>query len=286
MAYCDRCDRHFSSDWAYDSHRRDSSRHYVCFPCNKDFQTHQQLDQHLRQSSRHYYCSFCCDDFEDNYDLSEHYQQYHEYCNACNLWLEAPNDLVEHNKQEHHYCVECDRFFTNLNNLQAHLNSSKHRPKNVICPGAGCEAQFISKSALLLHFEGGRCKSGLTRQSLNRLIAERDRSHFITNPNRLITGTTETWATEQAWNGYAYECYFCHKEFHSLPQLNQHLASPAHEQPLYHCPNLGHGCRAQFKAASALCQHIEDGSCGVMKFKMVQDNINRLVRGVGRITYR
>ncbi|CAE6439400.1 hypothetical protein ACGC1H_000781 [Rhizoctonia solani] len=287
MAYCERCNRGFGSDYAYDAHRRDSSRHYVCFPCNKDFPTYERLNQHLRQSSRHsYYCFFCDIDFEDDYDLSEHDEQYHEYCNSCDLWVDTTDDLVEHNKERHYYCVECNRFFMNMNNLQAHLNSSRHRPKNISCPGVGCGERFVSKSALLLHFEGGRCNSGLTRQSLNRLIAERDKSNFITNPNRLITGTTETWATQRAWNGSSYECYFCHRGFLTLPQLNQHLASPAHEQALYHCPQLGHGCHSQFKTLSGLCQHIEDGSCGVAKFKVVQDNMDKLVRGMNRLTFR
>ncbi|KEP52397.1 zinc finger, C2H2 type protein [Rhizoctonia solani 123E] len=285
MPECDRCDRWFASDYAYNAHRRDSSSHYVCFPCDRDFQTHHQLDQHLRQSSRHNYCPFCEEDFDDEDDLSEHDEQCHEYCNPCEMWFETTDELVEHNKDQHHYCVECDRCFMNLNNLQAHLNSSKHRPRNIHCPGTGCEDRFVSRSALLLHFEGGSCKSGLTRQRLNRLIAERDKSNFITNPNQLIKGSTETWATRKSWNGSAYECYFCHKEFRSLYQLNQHLGSAVHQQPMYHCPKLGHGCQAQFKAASALCQHIEDGSCGVTRFKFVQDSMNKLVRGVNRITY-
>ncbi|EUC57773.1 C2H2 type zinc-finger protein [Rhizoctonia solani AG-3 Rhs1AP] len=287
MAYCERCNRGFGSDYAYAAHQRDSPRHYVCFPCNIDFPTYERLNQHFRKSSRHpHYCSFCDEDFYDDYDLSEHDEQCHEYCNSCDLWVDTTDDLVEHNKNSHYYCVECNRFFMNMNNLQAHLNSSRHRPKNVSCPGVGCTDRFVSKSALLLHFEGGGCKSGLTRQSLNRLIAERDRSNFITNPNRLITGTTETWATQRAWNGSSYECYFCHKGFLSLPQLNQHLASPAHEQALYHCPQLGHGCQSQFRTLSGLCQHIENGSCGVARFKVVQDSMAKLIGGMNRLTFR
>ncbi|CAE7081199.1 unnamed protein product [Rhizoctonia solani] len=285
MAHCDRCNRWFGSDYAYDAHRRDSSRHYVCFPCNKDFPTYERYQQHLSRSSRHYYCSYCNLDFQDDYDLSEHDDETHSYCTSCNLLVDTAEDLIEHNKTAHYYCVGCNRFFNSQNNLQAHLNSSIHRPKTISCPGTGCNERFASKSALLQHFEGGRCKSGLTRQILNRLVAQRDTSNFITNPNRLITGTTETWATQKAWNGRAFECYFCDKEFPYLPQLNQHLASPAHEQALYHCPKLGHGCQAQFKALSGLCQHIESGSCGVSRFKVVQDNMSNLIRGMNRLTF-
>ncbi|KAH7343793.1 hypothetical protein B0J17DRAFT_643954 [Rhizoctonia solani] len=286
MAYCDRCDRWFNSEHAYNAHCRDSSRHHICYPCGIDFQTYERLDRHLRKSSKHSYCSWCYEDFQDEYDLDDHYEQCHEYCSSCQLWLDTADDLANHNKTQHYYCVECDRFFMNANNLQAHRNSSRHRPKSISCPGSGCNAQFVSRSALLLHFEGGGCRSGLTRNKLNRLIAERDQFNFVTNPNRLITGTTETWATEHAWNGYSYECYFCHRGFKSLAQLNQHLASPAHEQALYHCPKLGHGCQAQFKTLSGLCQHIEGGSCGVMRFKVVQDNMDNLVRGMNRLTFR
>ncbi|CAE7081179.1 unnamed protein product [Rhizoctonia solani] len=284
MAHCDRCDRWFGSDHAYDAHRRDSSKHYVCFPCNKDFPTYERYYQHM-QSSRHHFCPFCDLDFEDNYDLSEHDEETHSYCAACELWVDTADDLIEHNKEDHYYCVECDRLFDNLNNLQNHLNSSKHRPRNISCPGAGCSERFVNKSALLQHFEAGSCKSGLTRQTLNRLVAQRDKSNFITNPNRLITGTAKTWATKKAWNGHAYECYFCNKEFRALPRLNQHLASPVHEQDLYHCPKLGHRCKAQFKTLSGLCQHIEDGSCGVARFKLVQDSMDNLVRGMKRLKF-
>ncbi|KAJ1308657.1 hypothetical protein OPQ81_004351 [Rhizoctonia solani] len=153
MAYCDLCDRYFNSDYAYDNHRRGSSRHHFCVPCGRDFQTSGQLNQHLRQSSRHYYCFFCQEDFDDDYDLSEHYQERHEYCDSCELWLDTTEDLVEHKRDEHYYCVECDRLFISLNNLQNHLNSSRHCPRNLSCPGAGCNEKFITKSALLQHCE-------------------------------------------------------------------------------------------------------------------------------------
>lgn len=145
---------------------------------------------------------------------------------------------------------------------------------------------FISTANLVMHLESGGCRSGATRHTVNQFVAERDTGHFITNPNRLITGPTETWATERAWNGNNYECYFCHKEFRALTGLNQHLASPAHERMTYRCPpQLSQGCRMQFKTLSALCQHIESGSCGVIRFKVVQDNMQNLVRGMNRLTY-
>ncbi|KAG8699116.1 hypothetical protein FRC08_005496 [Ceratobasidium sp. 394] len=101
----------------------------------------------------------------------------------------------------------------------------------------------------------------------------------------MITGSTESYqATQRAWNGQNYECYLCHKEFRSLNALNQHLASPLHEQATYHCPTLGTGCNLQFKSLGHLFQHIEGGSCGVGRFQVVQDGMKHMMRGVKRIT--
>jgi len=33
-------------------------------------------------------------------------------------------------------------------------------------------------------------------------------------------------ATEKSWNGWAYECYLCHRTFSTLHGINQHLSSP------------------------------------------------------------
>lgn len=138
--------------------------------------------------------------------------------------------------------------------------------------------------ALALHLEGGKCESGATRHTLDQSVAERDPGHFVTNPNRMITGSTQTWATQRAWNGHSFECYFCHKDFRTLPGLNQHLASPAHEQPIYRCPpHLDNNYGMHFKALSALYQHIESGSCGVIRFRVVQDKMNELVQGMKRV---
>ncbi|MCJ1316693.1 hypothetical protein MMC15_002014, partial [Xylographa vitiligo] len=89
---------------------------------------------------------------------------------------------------------------------------------------------------MTIHLESGTCASGITRHTINEKIRAHDTNHLITQ--RLLTypdengrsGRVDTWATEAAWNGHLYECYFCPKEFGSLQGLNQHLKSPAHEQ--------------------------------------------------------
>ncbi|KAF7978038.1 hypothetical protein HWV62_1927 [Athelia sp. TMB] len=141
---------------------------------------------------------------------------------------------------------------------------------------------------MILHLESGTCRSGATRQRINRAIRQLDTQNVITNPARLLTGgdadiEVTYSATGASWNGNAYECFLCHATFARLPGLNQHLASPRHQEKIYVCPLSS--CRVQFSGLSALCQHIESERCGVSRFRNVQNAMNRIVGGMGRLTY-
>ncbi|KAG9105080.1 hypothetical protein FRC06_000053, partial [Ceratobasidium sp. 370] len=120
--------------------------------------------------------------------------------------------------------------------------------------------------------------------AMNRTVARLDRNNLVTSPNRMIAASTGSYqATRRAWNGYSFECYFYHKEFGTLSALSQHLASPTHEEAIYRCSKLGTGCNMQFNTLGTLFQHIENGSCGVRKFKVMQEGMNTLMQGMKRI---
>jgi hypothetical protein len=111
-----------------------------------------------------------------------------------------------------------------------------------------------------------------------------DHNNAITRPMITLPGyaNVETIATERAWNGQAYECYLCTRQFASLHALNNHIKSPVHEQNLYRCPKLS--CRREYKALSGLVQHVESESCGVMRFGMVQGQARSGIQNmVGRM---
>lgn len=193
-------------------------------------------------------------------------------------------------RQKHHYCEPCDRVFASQSNLESHYGSSIHQPKDFRCPGAGCNEGFVSQSALFQHWEAGRCPSGMTRAKLNENVIRMDRNNLVTNPARLIggpsslsTSTTTMWATERSWNGHAYECFLCHKDFNALTHLNQHLASPKHQNKIYRCPNLER-CGVEFTAISSLTQHVERDKCGVQRFKAVKDAMDSLSTGLRLLT--
>ncbi|KAF9018080.1 hypothetical protein BDZ89DRAFT_1074210 [Hymenopellis radicata] len=249
MAYCDRCQRYFQTSRALDEHERHSGNHHICNDCGLDFST---------LSPRHSYCQPCNTLFPSDQSLKTHYHSQHHYCEKCNKLFVNDRGLSEHYRQSpnHSYCVECKRDFQNDNNLRAHMNSSTHKPKAFICPGARCGQGFVSRSSSTSN--------------------PYDTSNVITNPSRLLTGGDIQYsANTSAWNGCAYECYLCHSTYSSLRALNQHLASPKHQQKIYFCPL--DTCRVQFTTLSALLQHIESERCGVAKFKVVQNTLNGLM---------
>ena len=207
--------------------------------------------------------------------------------------FDSYSELQQHDHEVHIYCTECNRSFQSESNLRHHLNSKLHRPSTVVCPGRKCNRSFISPSALTHHFESGACRSGMTREQLNRLVVRADRNNYITNPAQLIGGppggyeapmSASAWATELSWNGMVYECFLCHSTFKTLDRLDQHLKSPTHDQKIYRCPKPD--CRVEFVVLSALCQHVEGGSCGMSLFRQVQDAMESLTltRGFNAIS--
>ncbi|KAM0750847.1 hypothetical protein T439DRAFT_314239 [Meredithblackwellia eburnea MCA 4105] len=195
--------------------------------------------------------------------------------------------------QHHARCDPCNKNFSNHYSLEAHLRSSIHQQANIRCPLTNCQRSFTSPANLISHWESSSCSSGMTRQRLDAYIRTQDASRAITNPRYMITNsdqdtaiTTPYIASQQSWNAQKrkYECYFCHKLFNHLPQLNQHLASPKHTgNKLYRCPQPS--CYREFSVLSGLAQHIENGRCGVQKFQQVQNAMQALTRGPLALTY-
>ncbi|KAF9488474.1 hypothetical protein BDN71DRAFT_454529 [Pleurotus eryngii] len=264
MVDCDRCNRWFNDNNAYDQHIRNSPLHFVCWDCNADFEDWDGLEGHYEVE--HYYCSDCRKFFKDEYGLKEHYRQ----------------------SPRHFYCPSCQKHFHNQNSLDNHLNSSTHRPKNVPCPMRGCGKLFISPAAVALHLEAGSCTLGMDRNKLDLLIQQYDKNHLITDPSRLITNgessATRYYATERAYNEYLglYECYLCDQTFRSLLGLNQHLGSARHRQEVYICRFAS--CGARFRALSGLCQHIESGSCGALQGTPYKRVTGNLMNSMKRLT--
>ncbi|KAG4435412.1 hypothetical protein IFR05_009119 [Cadophora sp. M221] len=164
-------------------------------------------------------------------------------------------------------CEACEREFSNEYSLHQHCSSAAGHPYCIPC-------SFATASGVTIHLESGTCSnSNLDRHKINHMVQRMDRNSVITRPMLTMPGynNIQTIATERAWNGQAYECYLCPREFASLRALNSHMSSPVHEQNMYRCP--GRGCGRTCGLLSALIQHVESESCGLMRFAQVQQQV-------------
>jgi hypothetical protein len=278
--YCDYCVRSFPTAYALQQHTM--HKHSFCVSCNRYFNSDTARRQHWINSSAHHFCVDCNQELHSDGDLIQHRINAHNWCNSCDEAFATHDELLGHDADQHFRCIHCSKFFDNANNLRMHLNSSKHKPRSLICPMRTCNAAFTSISALIAHAESGGCRSGVTRREIDRMVAKADLNGVITGRLR-ITGlqadhqypfdnNVSYFATGRAWNGSAYECYLCHKTFRQLKDLNAHLSSPVHVgAKMYHCPPRGYGTK--FNTLSGLMRHIEDESCGVRRFRFVEKAI-------------
>jgi hypothetical protein len=92
-----------------------------------------------------------------------------------------------------------------------------------------CKRGFATATGVAHHIESSACPNApnINRDKVYQVIRSKDPHGAISK--RLLTwhGSDQYEATGRCWNGYAYECYFCHREFNQLQSLSQHLNSPA-----------------------------------------------------------
>lgn len=292
---CTPCNRSFSRRGALDQHLSMSDMHAYCTNCERDFVSNEARRQHWIDSPAHSFCLDCDEHFDDKRGLERHECDCQVECDRCGNSFWSENILKAHKATMHFYCIHCDRHFNNQHSLETHLKSSVHQPRNINCPLQGCAGAFLTPAGLVQHWESGDCKGNATRALIDRFAIENDVGRTFTHDHRTITlgaASDYPWtpaisysATSLAWNGKAYECYLCHIAFEELNRLNQHLSSPRHSgshNPIYHCPP--GGCGSEFTTCSGLVQHIECGSCGVLRYRFVQNAIGGVLSGVQMLT--
>lgn len=298
MYDCDTCDRTFRSQHACNQHMAAlGHQRYECDHCTRSFATWRACKQHMNDTDHwiwEYECDTCTARFDSQWSVDEHMEEedhwsYPYDCETCTYAFRTAFDRDEHQEDEGHYkhlhCKDCDRYFPSQNNLQQHLNSRVHRGANVICPF--CNAAFTTASGVSSHLESSSCPKArnLDRATIHRALRQRDPDGFITE--RLLEWTetdhNAQWDPSSAWNGDGYECYICHREFGSAQGLRQHVFSPAHQAPLYHCPNKHGTCGGRkFPTLAALFNHLESQTCNYIRFDGVQKSVNNFLTAGSR----
>ncbi|KAI8960749.1 hypothetical protein F5Y11DRAFT_252827 [Daldinia sp. FL1419] len=234
-----------------------------CTNCHRTFATWKACSQHaeaLGHEPREFECRKC-----DNVYCSMEVRRNHEV-------------------ESHFFCHDCDKEFQSSNNIKMHLNSRIHRKGRIACPF--CKNNYVTATGLAHHLERGGCSraSGLNRDVIYRAVRAKDPTGMISKKLIGWHSSTTYEATSQTWNGLAWECYFCHREFSNIGGLNQHLNSSAHQQALYHCPNRN-ACGRDFKSLAAVMNHLESESCSFTRFENVQAVATNLISGDKRLTF-
>ncbi|KAI1345021.1 hypothetical protein F5Y15DRAFT_410705 [Xylariaceae sp. FL0016] len=262
---------------------------WTCGSCERVFGSERAREQHM-DALGHVADSFECDTCTRCFGSSGAARQHMNVCNhfghecyICDETWPTREDREAHEAEEHFYCADCDRTFQNYNNIKMHLNSRTHRGLNLACPF--CNTGYTSATGLSHHLEGGNCPRAptLDRDEVFKLVRRKDPTGIISKNLIGYEGSTKYESTRRSWNGSAYECYLCHRGFKQLQSLNQHLASPTHQEALYHCPKRN-SCGREFTSLAALMNHLESETCGYTRFENVQRSIQSVIGSGRRIT--
>ncbi|KAI0310332.1 hypothetical protein OF83DRAFT_1178661 [Amylostereum chailletii] len=208
----------------------------------------------------------------DAYDVEEEAQL---FCYPCQIFFTSQHELFRHRASgggSHHWCFGCSKDFHCAVDLEE-------------VPLAPLRALFLlpvmlqrfQAAAIAHHVENGACPNAPVSRhqvthavhalNISPTISIRGHLHYG-DPAPYVSNVIEYAATEQAWNGSAYElCYLCQRTFWRLRSLNEHLRSPAHDHEEFQCPQTS--CGRTFTVVSALVQHIESEACGVARFEEV-----------------
>ncbi|KAH9030598.1 hypothetical protein EDB83DRAFT_2269042 [Lactarius deliciosus] len=157
MAYCDRCERSFPHDRAYEQH----SAHWLCDSCDIDFASEECLIQHYGNSPKNRYCKECDRDFDSTMSKMQHVEAKHWYCETHDRIFNSEYSRESHYRQsdDHIYCVECEMNFDDDDEWWVHLAEEPPRCTRRAAASAGCGRTFVSPSAPAEHFGSGTCAS-------------------------------------------------------------------------------------------------------------------------------
>ncbi|PLW20564.1 hypothetical protein PCASD_16910 [Puccinia coronata f. sp. avenae] len=280
---CEPCGRTFRLFQHYQDHMIHSAFHHYCTRCDRDFVNEDAIQKHLKYSENHMVCEWC-ETIVGN--LCAHNQSNHEQCNECNGWCKDSSHLHHHCRLTHSdvYCVPCQRLFANPNALRMHRGGAAHTPSSFRCPGRGCDQSFISRSALIQHFEADTCASGYdladVDRDFSRMVDQGKilvRKNFIFPPPRLEITVDQDGC---------YPCRLCTKSFISQGELVAHFKSPKHKNrghKPYICP-AHDGVRDNFYSLGNVLLHMETTDCGKPYERHVNALFNELLRIVRQST--
>ncbi|EOD52465.1 putative zinc finger protein [Neofusicoccum parvum UCRNP2] len=289
----DTCDRTFASEASVDQHMS-ALGHWGCETCDRTFYSQESCDQRMDALGHWDNNNDGDDDFDEDWDHDygkydhDHYGlHYHD--NGFHMILTEGSEFSA-------YCHTCRLHFYDARNLRTHISSHDnfqvrgrgYNGTNITCHF--CKRVFTTASGLSAHLESSGCPSAgsLNRANIHDKVCHRDPNGRITEkqlqqlmPENIQAVVESQWNPSSAFNGNGYECYICHRSFVRPEYLRQHVYSPVHQQPLYHCPNKQGLCGGrQFTTLAGLFSHLESETCNYMRFEDVQKAVQGCIDSV------
>ncbi|KDR70426.1 hypothetical protein GALMADRAFT_230068 [Galerina marginata CBS 339.88] len=292
--FCRTCSKTFTTISGVNSHAKakgHTPNPFVCVPCILSFSSLAAMEAHVN-SPRHAddytlntgaaYLDGRDDSDEESDSTADSDDEDDPYCNGCERGFINMMALNQHlaTSSKHNWCFDCSRDFRTETALEQHRNSLAHQSRQFKCPF--CLNMFKSPSGITLHIESGCHK--ITRHHVTAAVRSMDivpniSIKRITGPPSLPTTLLTYIATDASFNGTSYECFLCHKTFRTLPGLNAHLNSPAHDDDEFRCPK----CKREFKLISGFVQHLESQSCELAKTTEIGNYFNDLTAQFSRL---
>lgn len=305
--YCGDCNKTFSDSAALAAHLQ-SSRHsteFRCCDCDREFKSCVALEQHLRDKIH----SKPAKKSESAVLRVSH------QCPRCPRKFASPTALKAHLKSLIHcplgniscFSTACKKRFPSPSAVIQHLESAS-------CP-SGADRDDLRRLVVehdtdRLVTDGAATISSTLAEVSERLQTKPRRRSLTSEPQAdLLVPTLSSTTSQGCWtpkSGSASEwvtllvseskenrCSFCgpkRRPFRSRAALQDHLNSPAHEEPFSFCPaalpGLGSGQSVEikyFKTVSALLQHVESGACigGKAGFVKVANYLEERLRQLG-----
>ncbi|KAL1647690.1 hypothetical protein SLS58_002491 [Diplodia intermedia] len=197
--YCVRCERHFSSIDARQSHWDNSSAHHICGVCGFDGVDDDELEDHFEESN--------C---------------YYGACDGCDHWFLTSHSLDQHFKAVV-ACEECDYHCHTQSRRKQHM-ADCHNERTIKC--WGCLNKFVQASNMISHLESGACTSGCSSEDINYKLMVK-----CTNLRQFVKPKYRQVFRQGAKDGKVdteelpFACEDCGDSFPLLSSLCQHMES-------------------------------------------------------------
>lgn len=225
---CHTCPAYFTTEDDMWQHMTVSNHFgFGCGMCALTWPSEDELEEHEIEDHDYWRCWDCHRGFRSEWEQQAHMEDAHGFeCEWCDTLWATDEDLARHEEEVHLFCRVCCQDFDSADSYAEHRFSSKHFRQPTVCPF--CPYACETAAGVVHHIERGACPIFITanHSALFGVIKRLAPNSYVTklvlefHPKKFL-------AKQGRWNGDAWECRLCFREFGSELTLNHHLSLPS-----------------------------------------------------------